>query len=401
MNQLYGGIDIGSAGHHIIVIDENEQIYYDGKVPHQLDALTQAIERFQGLEKSEKRTLTFAIEGKNGYSAPFDRLLIKAGFCLYNVDNLKLRRFRDVFGAEWRNDKRDAAMLAKMLKLRDHVDSEKEKAFIKVDSVSEIHEKLKILSRHQQTLIGEKIRIQNRLKKRLLEICPGILEIGDTDSKRLLRLLSKYPDFSKYKRLTIGSLLKIKMIGKNQAPVIWEKVHNLHYIEELADVYKPIIASYARRLLDLHEEITSLDRQLEKLGEQSTSVKQLKTIPGVATKLSSRLIGELGSIDRFTGERQLAVYCGVACIDDESGKRKQTRVVYKANKICKAAMIEIAGCTMRYVPESKAYYARKRAEGKKHNHALRCLARQLIKVIFLMLKENRGYIVRSELKKAA
>ena len=128
MNQLYGGIDIGSESHHIIVIDENEKIYYDGKVPHQLEALTQAIERFQGLEKIEKRTLTFAIEGKNGYSAPFDRLLIKAGFCLYNVDNLKLRRFRDVFGAEWRNDKRDAAMLAKMLKLRDHVDSKKEKA---------------------------------------------------------------------------------------------------------------------------------------------------------------------------------------------------------------------------------------------------------------------------------
>lgn len=29
---------------------------------------------------------------------------------LYNVDNLKLRRFREVFGAEWRNDRRDAKM---------------------------------------------------------------------------------------------------------------------------------------------------------------------------------------------------------------------------------------------------------------------------------------------------
>ena len=401
MKRLYGGIDIGSERHHIIIIDENEKIKYDGTVPHQLDALAKAIEQFQELEKSEGGTLTFAIEGKNGYSAPFDRLLIEAGFCLYNVDNLKLRRFRDVFGAEWRNDRRDAAMLAKMLKLRDHVETENEKAFIKIDPVPETHEKLKILSRHQQTLIGEKIRIQNRMKKRLLEICPGILEIGDTNSKRLLRLLSKYPDFSKYKRLTLDSLLKIKMIGKNQASFILEKVHDIQYIEDIVDVYKTIIASHARRLLDLHEEIAILDRQLEKLGEQSTSVKQLKTIPGVATKLSSRLIGELGDINRFTGEGQLAVYCGIACIDDESGKQKKTRVVYKANKICKATMIEIAGCTIRYVPESRAYYARKRAEGKKHNHALRCLARQLIKVIFLMLKESRGYIVRDEVLKAA
>ena len=64
-------------------------------------------------------------------------------------------------------------------------------------------------------------------------------------------------------------------------------------------------------------------------------------------------------------------------------------------------MIEIAGCTIRYVQESKTYYEKKRAEGKKHNHALRCLARQLIKVIFKMLTENREYIYKEELKKAA
>ena len=44
---------------------------------------------------------------------------------------------------------------------------------------------------------------------------------------------------------------------------------------------------------------------------------------------------------------------------------------------------------------------KKRAEGKDHNHALRCLARQLIKVIFKMLTENREYIYKEELKKAA
>ena len=44
---------------------------------------------------------------------------------------------------------------------------------------------------------------------------------------------------------------------------------------------------------------------------------------------------------------------------------------------------------------------KKIAEGKEHNHALRCLARQLIKVIFKMLKEGRNYILEGELEKAA
>ncbi|MDI6821355.1 MAG: hypothetical protein QMD66_00515 [Actinomycetota bacterium] len=64
-------------------------------------------------------------------------------------------------------------------------------------------------------------------------------------------------------------------------------------------------------------------------------------------------------------------------------------------------MIAIAGSTIRFVPESMTYYAKKRAEGKEHNHTLRCLARQLIKVIFKMLKEDRDYILKEEMEKAA
>ncbi|GAI87363.1 unnamed protein product, partial [marine sediment metagenome] len=51
--------------------------------------------------------------------------------------------------------------------------------------------------------------------------------------------------------------------------------------------------------------------------------------------------------------------------------------------------------------KSKAYYLKKRAEGKAHNHTLRCLARQLIKVIYKMLTEDRDYIIRKELRKVA
>jgi transposase len=45
-------------------------------------------------------------------------------------------------------------------------------------------------------------------------------------------------------------------------------------------------------------------------------VNHLKTIPGVATKLASRSMGENGDINRFPSEKQLAIYCGVACVDN-------------------------------------------------------------------------------------
>ena len=115
MKMLHGGIDIGSESHHIIIMDDTGKVLYDRKVSHRFSEFHEAIREFKGIEEQQQGEITFAIEGKNGYGAPFDRMLMENGFKLYNVDNLKLRRFRDVFGAEWRNDRRDAKMLAKML----------------------------------------------------------------------------------------------------------------------------------------------------------------------------------------------------------------------------------------------------------------------------------------------
>jgi len=61
----------------------------------------------------------------------------------------------------------------------------------------------------------------------------------------------------------------------------------------------------------------------------------------------------------------------------------------------------MAGGSIRFSFQCKNYYLKKRAEGKSHNHTLRCLARQLIKVIYRMLIKERDYIVRKELRKVA
>ncbi len=302
---------------------------YDRKIKHRVSEFYKAMEEFKGIEKREKGRLSFAIEGKNGYGSPFDRILIENGFTLYNVDNLKLKQFRNVFGAEWRNDQRDAQMLARLLKLREHLSTEKRKAFLLIEKTSGINDKLKILSRHQQALIDEKVKVQNRLSKRLLEICPEILELGDVDSKKLLRFLAKYPDIRKYRKLTLKALLKIETIGKKQAAVMLEGLRTIKTAEELADVYKKIILSHSRRILELKEEIEELDKQLEEMGEKSTEVKRLKSIPGIGVKLSSRLIGELGGINRFKTESELAVYCGVACIDETLVRGKVQRKYVK------------------------------------------------------------------------
>ena len=401
MKRLSGGIDVGCESHHIIILDEEDNFLYNQKVAHKINEFTKSIKQFKRIEKKEKGEISFALEGKNGYSAPFDRILLAQGFTLYNVDNLKLKRFREAFAGEWRDDERDSLMLSKMLKLKDYINSEREKVFIKIEKPSLVTESLKLLSRHQQTLIDEKVRLVNRLGKKLLEVCPQILELGKLKNKKIIAILAKYPDFSKYKRITLKSLLKIKGIGKKGAFFLLKRLNNIEYMPGLTDIYKTIILSYAQRILELLEEIEDIDKKLDEIGNQSKEVNHLKTIPGVATKLASRFIGEMGDINRFPSEKQLAIYCGIACVDNNSGKVTKAKAVYKANKICKQTLITMAGGSIRLSLQCKAYYLKKRAEGKSHNHTLRCLARQLIKVIYKMLTEDREYIVRKELRKVA
>jgi len=400
MKRLSGGIDVGSESHHIIILDEEDNFLYNQKVAHKLNEFAENIKLFKQIEKKEGGKISFALEGKNGYSSPFDRILLDQGFTLYNVDNFKLKRFREAFAGEWRDDERDSLMLSKMLKLKNYINSEREKVFIKIEKPSPITESLKLLSRHQQTLIDEKVRLTNRLCKKLLEVCPEILKLGKVENKKTIAILTKYPDFSKYKKITLKSLLKIKGIGKIKAPFLLKRLNNMEYIG-LTDIYKTIILSYAKRISELQEEIKDIDKKLDEIGEKNKEVKHLKTIPGVATKLASRLIGEIGNINRFPSEKQLAIYCGIACVNNDSGKVTKAKAVYKANKICKQTLIIMAGCSIRFNFQCSTYYLKKRAEGKSHNHTLRCLARQLIKVIYKMLTEDRDYIVRKALKKVA
>jgi len=399
MKRLSGGIDVGCESHHITILDEEGNVLYNKKISHRINEFTENIKLFRKLEKQERGKLSFALEGKNGYSAPLDRILLNKGFTLYNVDNLKLKRFREAFAGEWRDDERDSLMLSKMLKLKDHINSQREKVFIKIEKPSPLTQSLKLLSRHQQTLIDEKVRLTNRLSKKLLEVCPQILELGKVKSKKLIVILAKYPDFSKYKRITLKSLLKIKGIGEIGAPFLLKRLNNIEYMPGLTDIYKTIILSYAQRILELQKEIKDIDKSLDEIGNQSKEVNHLKTIPGVAIKLASRLIGEIGDINRFPSEKQLAIYCGIVCVNNDSGKVTKAKAVYKANKICKQTLITMAGCSIRSIHQCKAYYLKKRTEGKSHNHTLRCLARQLIKVIYKMLTEDRNYLIRKELKK--
>jgi transposase len=136
--------------------------------------------------------------------------------------------------------------------------------------------------------------------------------------------------------------------------------------------------------------------KIAEIAKDSKIAKTLRSLPGFGAVCTSELAGEIGTVERFGSEGSLALYLGMSTLDNSSGKYQGTKAPKQVNTRAKAAMMIGVDRHRKYVPESQRYYEKKRAEGKKHNQAIRALGRHLSRIIYKMLKEEREYEIRPE-----
>ena len=145
-------------------------------------------------------------------------------------------------------------------------------------------------------------------------------------------------------------------------------------------------ARLARELLStirrLNRAITELDQELEQ--RTARIAPGLLELPGCAALTAAKLLAEIGPVDRFKSDAQLARHGGVAPLEASSGRSQRHRLDRQLN----AALYRIAITQARYHPEARAYLERKKAEGKSRREALRCLKRLLVRVVFQTLKAS-------------
>jgi transposase len=257
------------------------------------------------------------------------------------------------------------------------------------------NEILKRLSRRRRRLVNERVRVLNNLQADLQAVCPGLLEItGDAGNLWFLRFITSTDDFRKLVRVRETTIRKIPGIGAKYAGLIlsWQKQaqfsHDVEWVGEM-------IQDDAARILDLHDKIKSLEARMEEIAQESQIAQTLSTIPGFGDICISELAGEIGTIERFNNESSLALYLGMTNLDNSSGKQKGSKPPRQVNTRAKAAMMIAIDRHRKRVRQSQEFYEKKRSQGKKHNQALRALGRHLCRIIFNMLKENRGYLLPS------
>jgi transposase len=155
-----------------------------------------------------------------------------------------------------------------------------------------------------------------------------------------------------------------------------------------------MIIQDARRILELRQQIHALDETMPELADHSELACRIGSVQGFGKTCVAELAGEIGTTERFAGERNLALYIGMSPLSRDSGQHHGSKCPRQVNHRAKAAMMTAVAHHIRCVPESMVYYEKKRAEGKSHNQAVRALGRHLVRVIWSMLKNERDYELR-------
>jgi transposase len=203
---------------------------------------------------------------------------------------------------------------------------------------------LKLLVDHRDDLVDERRRAQQRLRWHLHELDPDLfVPAGALDRAVWLDRLAR----------------------------------------RLARQEQTVLVQIARELLgrcrSLTRTILALDRDLQARIERTAPA--LLALPGCGALSAAKLLGEIGPIDRFRTDAQLARHAGVAPLEASSGAHQRHRLDRGGNRQLNCALHRIAITQARVYPPARAYLERKQAEGKSRREALRCLKRQLARTV--------------------
>ena len=149
--------------------------------------------------------------------------------------------------------------------------------------------------------------------------------------------------------------------------------------------------------IDTFNELKAIDKAILQTvqGLNPEEYTVLNSIPGIGKVYSAGILAEIGSIKAFQNANQLAKYCGIVWNDNDSGdfESEDSRMSKAGNRYLRYYIIEATGSVINHCPEYKAFYQKKYAETRNHQHkrALALTSRKFIRLLFGLLDKGQLY----------
>jgi len=394
---LYVGIDWAVESHTVTLLTRPGEVLKSLVIANTLKGflmLLDAIRRNIGKDKPapSPKDVLFIIEDRNQRLVDF---LLAQDFTGYLMQPSRMPGYRLRYRSSGnKTDPDDAFIMADVLcRDRDQVPT--------INPMNATVQTLKTLLMDREGFVRDQTRLINRLTACLRQYYPEALELfSNVAGKTALAFVAAYPDFAAAHRLSREQVQQF--LTGHHCP----RTKRLERIVELLaqePIAVPAAVIETKRRLALHiiqqlqavqATVAEYDAEIQRIGAENEEVQRFKGLPGAGPQIAGglyTLMGDDRTRMRFRSALAVQSFVGTAPRTIQSGKMRAVCFRFGCNGFHRSQAQQMALGALRVSAWAKQYYRGKRAEGKRHQHALRCLANLLMKIAFAIWRDETAY----------
>lgn len=333
---IFTGVDLHKSRWHVTIRTKEVELR-SISIPGNWETLRRILDRYEG-----QKIFVVYEAGYFGFWL-YDKLLSYGADCIVTPPSLVPGEYGNKVKTDRRDSRKLAHLLAKGMLKRIWVPSEQERGHRQV-------------IRRRRQLIGDRVRVQNRIKSEL-QFC-GI-NVGQTRGK--------------WSKAYLGSLRLIKFKDR------WMQ----RSFERLLEEYE-----------FLNDQVAKQSKLLKELSETAlyqNRVKILRSVPGIGLIAAMEILLELQDVSRFRRAKDLAAYVGLTPSQYSSAEKvRMGRITGIGKNNLRGTLIESAWFLIRKDAAMREKYERiKMRSGAKR--AIVAVARTLLLRTRRMLLEDQPY----------
>jgi transposase len=374
------GIDAAKEVHWVTAVTQEGQVLIDRRLDNTAEDIARLAAELQAL--GGERLVGIDLLG--GIATLVSAMLLAAGERLVHVPGLAVNRARQGgVGGQAKSDPRDARVIADQLRLRA---ADFRPVALEDDAIAE----LRLLVSRRDDLVTDQTRRISRMRSLINIIHPDLERALDLTNAGPLVLLARYVTAAEIRaagRKAIARHLRAKGVRAPEAlaetACAAAAAHpDLRLPAEAATA--DLVRELAAEALAARARIAALDKRLAELVAAHPDGALIRSLPGMGVVLAAEFIAEAGDLSRFRSAAALAAAAGLAPVLRQSGKSARLMRPGYANNRLKRVFYQSAFCSLAH-PLSRAFYDRKRREGKRHHQAIIALARRRIDVLWAII----------------
>ncbi|MFK0064275.1 IS110 family transposase [Streptomyces sp. NPDC091046] len=384
--QIWAGVDIGKEHHHCVVIDAQGNRLLSRRVLNDETILLELIADVLTLSED----VLWAVDINHGGVALLIGLLLDHGQPMAYLTGRAVHQASAGYRGQGKTDAKDAFVIADQARMRNDLGRLRPGDEIAVD--------LRTLTRRRTDLVCDRTRQINRLRAQLLEIFPALERTVTATNRGPVMLLTAYQTSAAIRRSGVKRIetwlrnRKVRNAAAIAATAVEAAVGQQASLpgEKLAAA---MVARLAKGIIALDEEIAELDALIEARFREHPHAEIIRSMPGMGTLLGAEFIAATGGdMDAFGTPDRLAGFASLAPVPRDSGRVSgNMRRPHRYHRGLLRAFYLSSMASIRSCPVSRAYYQRKRDEGKGHKQAVLALARRRANVLRAMIRDGAFY----------